>query len=228
MAMSGYETMNNEREEIELLLPWYETGRLSAEDMRRVETYLAGDTELRNRLELVREESAEVIFANERVGMPSHEARERLMARIAAEGSGARRMSAAPGGWLKRFAIGGFSPGVALGGALAAIVIIVQAAVLVSLMSGEPGNGGPSLASGEETAIETGTFALIRFQNAANAEQIAGLLSENGAVIVDGPGPGGVFRVRISSEALSDDDRDARLVTLRERPDLVAFIAPSR
>ena len=41
--MSRSETMHTERDEVELLLPWYESGRLDAADKARVEEFLAND-----------------------------------------------------------------------------------------------------------------------------------------------------------------------------------------
>lgn len=224
--MTDHQT-KSEREEIELMLPWYETGQLDAEEMSRVEAYLAKDAELRERLALVREESAETITANESLGMPRVGARDRLMAQIAAE-AGPPRKAGQFSSLIKRFSHGTLSPGLALGGALAALVIIVQAAVLVSVINYDPRDGGPQLASGQETVSQTGTFALIRFQNNANAQDIAGLLRASKAVIVDGPKPGGMFRIRISPETLSEQDRDALLASFRERADLVAFITSTR
>jgi hypothetical protein len=224
--------MNNnhtltEREEVELMLPWYETGQLTAEETQLVETHLRNDAELRRMLELIREEAGETVVANERIGMPSHGARDRLMAQIAAEG-GAPRTSGLISGWLKQFGLGGMSPGLALAGAVAAIVIIVQAAVITSMISGDPSGGGPRLASGEETVTDGGTFALIRFAEDANAAAITGLLRESGMSIVDGPKPGGVFRVKLSDETLNDDEQNALIESLRQKADLVAFASPTR
>lgn len=225
--------MNNnhtltEREEVELMLPWYETGQLTAEETQLVEDYLGRDAELRRMLELIREEAGETVVANERIGMPSHEARDRLMAQIAAEGGGAQKARGAISGWLKQLGLGGVSPGLAFGGALAALVIIVQAAVITSMISGDPAGDGPQLASGEDTVTDTGTFALIRFSENASAAAITELLRENGISIVDGPKPGGMFRVKLSGETLTEDRQSVLIENLRQQADLVAFAAPTR
>jgi hypothetical protein len=225
--------MNNnhtltEREEVELMLPWYETGQLTAEETQLVENYLGKDAELRRMLELIREEAGETVVTNERIGMPSHEARDRLMTQIAAEGGGAPRAAGLISGWLKQLGLGGMSPGLALAGAVAAVVIIVQAAVITSMISGDPAGEGPQLASGEDTVTETGAFALIRFSEDASAAAITELLRENGITIVDGPKPGGMFRVKLSDETLTEDRHGVLIENLRQQADIVAFASPTR
>ena len=74
-----------ERQEIESLLPWHAAGTLCLRDAERVERALAEDGELAHRYELVREELAETIRLNERLGAPSARAMEKLFAAIDAE-----------------------------------------------------------------------------------------------------------------------------------------------
>lgn len=217
-----------EREEVELMLPWYETGQLTAEETQLVETYLRKDAELRRMLELIREEAGETLIANESIGMPSHEARDRMMAQIAAEGGKERVSGSLISGWMKQLGLDGFSPGLALGGAIAALVIIVQAAVITSMLSGDSAGEGPKLASGEQTIKENGTFALIRFSEHASAAAITGLLRENKISVVDGPKPGGTFRIKLSNETLSEDQLSELIENLRQQADLVAFVSPTR
>src|SRR6266481_7438654 len=81
----------SERYEIEALLPWYAAGTLSRHDADRVEQALAGDTELAQRYDLVRQELAETIHLNETLGVPSERAMEKLFAAIEAEEARAPR-----------------------------------------------------------------------------------------------------------------------------------------
>ncbi|MEM6498405.1 MAG: hypothetical protein AAF709_16980, partial [Pseudomonadota bacterium] len=60
-----------EREEIEMLLPWYESGTLDPADFERVERYLEAHPEMRTQLELVGDERFETTIANEMLGAPS-------------------------------------------------------------------------------------------------------------------------------------------------------------
>ena len=74
-----------ERHEIEALLPWHATGTLPRRDSERVAQALASDRELARSYELVREELAETIHLNETLGAPSARAMEKLFAAIDAE-----------------------------------------------------------------------------------------------------------------------------------------------
>jgi hypothetical protein len=74
-----------ERHEIEALLPWHAAGTLSRYDADRIKQALAGDSELARRYDLVREELAQTIYVNERLGAPSACAAEKLFAAIDAE-----------------------------------------------------------------------------------------------------------------------------------------------
>ena len=81
----------SERYEIEALLPWYAAGTLSRHDADLVEQALACDPELARRYDLIRQELAETIHLNERLGAPSARAMEKLFAAIDAEEAGAPR-----------------------------------------------------------------------------------------------------------------------------------------
>jgi hypothetical protein len=76
-----------ERHEIESLLPWHAVGKLNRGDADRVEQALADDSELAQQYELVRGELTATIKFNETLGTPSERAMERLFAAIDAEGS---------------------------------------------------------------------------------------------------------------------------------------------
>ena len=73
------------RHKIEELLPWHATGMLSRRDADRVEQALAGNRELAQRYELVRQELAGAVLLNETLGAPSARAMEKLFAAINAE-----------------------------------------------------------------------------------------------------------------------------------------------
>ena len=69
--MSEQTTEEIEREEIEMLLPWYVTGKLDRTDAARVESYLARHPRLAAQLDLIRAERDETVLANEALGRPS-------------------------------------------------------------------------------------------------------------------------------------------------------------
>jgi hypothetical protein len=66
-------------------LPWHATGTLSRRDADRVEQALAGNRELAQRYELVRQELARTVLLNETLGAPSARAMEKRFAAISAE-----------------------------------------------------------------------------------------------------------------------------------------------
>lgn len=215
-----------DREEAELLLPWYERGTLADAEMRRIEARLAADPELRARLELIREEAAETVVAVERVGMPRRASRERLMAQIAVE-AGATPATRGLRDWLMALLPVGLSPALAMAGAAAILVIALQAVALVALLPGDA-QRGPGLASGDKPAQSAGTFAQISFKDTATVGQINTFIRSIGGVIVDGPKPGGTYKLRISPKALADAERDRIIADIAAKSDLVAFVTPTQ
>ncbi len=126
----------NDREEIESLLPWHAAGTLSRRDAERVERALANDQELARRFDLVREELTETIHLNESLGAPSARAMEKLFAAIDAEGALQAQAEL-------RFDLrtrvseffSAFAPRtLAFAGAAAALVIMLQAGVIGSMV----------------------------------------------------------------------------------------------
>lgn len=226
------EGKKTEEDGVEALLPWYEKGTLGEDDARRVEAYLASDPEAARFRELIREEVDETVAANEAAGMPSHAALDRLMASIEAEPS-VRRFSAreARRGFLARLFGEGAPSWMPLAVGLACLVILVQAAALGVLLT-RPGaqGGGTELARGPvgddalQPAADTGRTVLIRFTPSATAEDISTLLRALNATIVEGPKPGGVYRVRLSNQPLRSEQIEAILKQLRERSDIINFV----
>src|SRR5271165_237569 len=93
--------VQQQREDIEALLPWHAAGTLSRRDAERVEAALANDNELARRYDLVREELGETIRLNESLGAPSARAMDRLMAGLEAEAASApRRRTFNIGAWF--------------------------------------------------------------------------------------------------------------------------------
>jgi hypothetical protein len=216
-----------EAQEIEELLPWYEKGTLGPAEMRRVGDYLGAHPEMQFRLSLIREELAETIAANESLGMPAASARERLFAAIAAEPGAPPPARASLGVWWRNLLPEGVSPGLGLATLAACVVIIVQAAALVVFTFAEPG-GDYRVAAGRETVpAQAGSYLFVRFADDAKAADIAVLLKEVNAVVVDGPKPGGVFKLRIADRALDEAERETTIQKLREKTDIISFVAPA-
>jgi anti-sigma factor RsiW len=222
-------TAMDDRQEIETLLPWFVTGKLDTADRQRVERYLRDHPDMQRQVALAREESAETVAGAEGFGMPSRASFDKLMTRVAAQPrrrAGVRE-SVAP--YLERIAdwITGLSrPQIGAMAAAAALVVAVQGASLVYLATGSsPSHTYQTASGGSDTKADQGTFALVSFRPTATAAEVTAALAELNVQIVAGPRAGGVWRVRLSPEALAEDQAEARLAALRARTAVVGFVS---
>jgi anti-sigma-K factor RskA len=203
---------NMEPTEIETLLPWYAAGTLRRRDRQRVEDALRYDPALAHHADLVREELAETISFNESLGVPSARCMDRLMAAIDAETVAARKRNSA-GAVAAQFSsfIAGFSPRtLAVAASFAVAAIALQAFLLVSMATKPQAPFGT--ASVNPTVTGHGTFAMVRFAREASAGEITRFLEEYQATLVDGPKPGGFYRVRLTMKTLAKEEL-ARIVS---------------
>jgi hypothetical protein len=200
----------SDREEIEYLLPWHAAGTLSRRDAERVERALASDQELARRFDLVREELSETIHLNESLGAPSARAMEKLFAAIDAEGGYKRK----PGMALDlrtRVAefFAAFSPrGLALAGAAAALVILLQAGVIGSMVLNS--GGGYNTASAPDVKVDS-IDLYVNFVPQATTDEVSKFLRAHQASIVEGPKGAGTYRVRFAVTGMPKEEL-ARLV----------------
>jgi len=224
--MSNTALKNGHNEDMELLLPWYATGKLTDSEIRQVEAWLKGNPEALSHLEIVREEMALTIESNERLGVASAGSLHRLMNAIEAEGD-ARPQSDTQGTLMERLTgfLGGFSPRV-YATALAAclMLLIAQAGIIGALLTSAPDVKFQTATGGTPVTVEKGVIALVAFQNAASASDIGALMNDNEAEIIGGPAEGGLYRVRFPQTA----DPDAVVDQLRAASDVVRFVALSR
>jgi anti-sigma factor RsiW len=218
-------TNENERSELESLLPWHAAGTLSAREAQSVEAALARDPELRRRFELVREELAQTIHLNETLGAPSARALTELFAKIDAEPERHAAPSLNIGARIREF-FGGLSPRtLAWSAGAAALAIVLQAAVIGGIALKEQ-SAGYQTASVAGAASGDGSYALIRFQPQATAADITRFLQTNKLSIAGGPAAGGLYRVRIAEAKLPKAERDQRIQSLQGN-DIIGFIAPT-
>jgi anti-sigma-K factor RskA len=207
--------------DIEALLPWYAAGTLRRRDRQRVEEALRKDSDLMRHVDLVREELAETIHLNETLGAPPSRVADKLMAAIDAEANAARRR--APGaiaGWITGF-FANLSPRtMAVAASFAMLAIALQAVAIVDIFT------RPQAAvqvEGQGAEHKNGTFAMVRFARQASAAEITNFLQNNQAALVDGPTPGGLYRVRVAMTSLAKEEV-ARIVA-RMRQDRVVETA---
>ena len=214
-----------ERAEIEALLPWHAAGTLSRRDAQRVEAALAQDAELARRYALVREELAETIHLNETLGAPSARAMEKLFAKIDAEAPRPHRASLNIGAWLADL-IAGFSPRtLAWSASAAALLILLQAALIAGVtIKQRPGAGYQTASAPAATAAE-GAYALVRFAPQASADDITRFLQANKLTVVGGPAPDtGMFKLRVAVTGLPKEEL-ARIVKRLQQDQVVGIIA---
>jgi hypothetical protein len=195
MAMMSDEL--SERDEIEALLPWYVTGRLDARERARVERYVREHPEVQAHLALAREESDVTVTANEAIKAPGREALDRLLASVAVT---PRRqpLGAAFGQLANQFSdwIAGLAPPqLALAAAVAALLVMLQAAAIGALVLERAGAPTYQSAGGEQTTGESFEL-LVGFADTATMGDIAALLKRLDAVVVDGP-RAGLYSLRL-------------------------------
>lgn len=219
-------TTDPERDEDELLLPWYATGRLRPSENSRIEAALARDPELARRLGLAEGERDEAVAVNESLGAPSMKARDDLFARIDAD-LAAREQS--PRGWLRRIGerLARLPPPMLAGSALAAcLLLLLQAGLLTGAWLGGSKTTYETASHGGSGPPAGGAFILVAFAPAATAAQITEALAETGLSIVDGPRAGGIYRLRLRERADVQDNLDAVLGRLRASSGLVVLAVP--
>jgi hypothetical protein len=219
-----------ERRDIEALLPWHAAGTLTRRDAQRVEAALNEDRDLARQFELVREELGETIHLNETLGAPSARAMERLLAGIEAEGAkGRRRQSFNLAAFIgERMSM--FSPRTLAWSAVTAVLaIVLQAGLLANLYINEPGSEVPSAyktASAPTRSLgPVGSYALIGFTPQASAADVTKFLEAHKASIVEGPKPGGLYRIRVSTTALPKNDLAAIVKQMQDDSKIVRFVA---
>jgi hypothetical protein len=220
-------TEERERAEIEMLLPWYVTDRLDRADRVRVESYLARHPDVAAQLDLIRAEREQSVLGNEALGAPSPGALDQLMASLpAGRRSVAERITGSSvWGQIVDLFSASAAPGLRWAAVAAAVLIVVQAAAIATLLVRD-GGGAYQTASGQMSG--EGVSALVVFADDAPARAIAQLLTEFEASIVEGPKPGGAYKIRLRTEDRSQAVRDALLRRLAERRDIVRTVLPGR
>ena len=149
--MSNNENQITEREAVEALLPWYESGQLDAEDTKRVEAYLSAHPDIASQLALVEEERIEAVQMNEARGTPAAGALDRLMETIEEHEVANPSLAAtktALWGWASKMLGAPVPASMQWVAAAAAVLIVVQGVSLGVLMtSGVPQGPGYETAS---------------------------------------------------------------------------------
>jgi hypothetical protein len=220
----------NERRDIEALLPWHAAGTLSRRDAQRVEAALEHDQDLARQFALVREELGETIHLNETLGAPSARAMERLLAGIEAEGATTRKRRSFDLAAFVAERLALFTPRTLAWSATAAVLaIVLQAGLLAGLYVGD--RGGETSPSYQTASAPTrsftaaGSYALIGFVPQASAADVTKFLEAHQLSVVDGPRSGGLYRIRVSATALPKADLDGIVKQMQADSKIVRFVA---
>lgn len=210
---------------IEALLPWYATGKLSAEETAEVETALAADPLLRAHLARIEGERIAAIESAEALPLPSSRMADRLFAEIGKTAPSARPSFLA--GLFGRLGeqIAALSPSqLGMSAAAAALVMLVLGGALGGLVANREVTEGYQTASGPEAVNPAGAVLLIAFQPTATAAQIEQIVGSVGGTIVDGPRAGGLFQLRIGDATMNEADRKAVIEKLSAAKDIVKLV----
>jgi len=206
-----------EPQDVEELLPWYVTGRVSREEARGIEAALKTMPDLADKLAQVQRERDAVARASETVEPAPPETLQRLLQQVETtrQWRVPRIESHGEAGGLLKAAMGRNAVWqTAL--AAACIAIVALGVQLYNVPAGDQfkvaaninGVGGATL--------------IVTFQPGATAGDIGTLLTSLSAKIVDGPKPGGAYTVELPSNQTTDVE--AATSSLLARKDLVAGV----
>jgi anti-sigma factor RsiW len=229
MAMSK-KMLEQDPSEIEMLLPWHAAGTLNSRDARRVDEALAGDPELARQYAAIREECAETIDLNESLGAPSARAMRKLFAAIDAEPAAKPSLSRSISARIAGF-FASLSPRtLAWSSSLGALVLLLQAGVIGTLVKNQPAAFHTASLSMDEPVTrslgaEPPPRALVRFAPDARIADITALLDRYQAAIVETQG--GMFRLQFGGNAMAKDQMPGLLGRLQgEKIVSLAAVAP--
>jgi MFS family permease len=223
-----YKSHLKEFDEIEALLPWYVTGRLSPAQSARVARYLETHPEAATHVQLAQEELVETIAANEMLGVPTARVFGSLLASVFADRMGIRRSVISK--WVEQLGIwlNSLAPSQLNAVAIAAAFVLLLQAISIGVLVVEnpTGNSYQTASAPQAESTATGTFAIVAFVPDATARDLGAFLNDIGAEIVDGPKGGSLYRVRLSNERLRPQAIDAAVQKLMQKDSLIAFAAP--
>lgn len=215
----------SDREDMEMLLPFYAMGKLDAADTARVEAYLAAHPDMRVQLALIEDERIATVVSNEAISPPPSLTADALLAKLPK--SATAKTSEAVKGAFGRLADIFRAPDAAvLRWAAAALVALVaaQSIVVGNVLLNQP--AGYELASGGEAVTETGSFALVRFRGDATLSEIRSDLKALDLEWVSPLNRTGLATVRISEASLSSEMRNVRIQTIKTKAKTIDFITP--
>ena len=216
------EDTKTRRDEVEMMLPFYVTGQLDQAEANEIDDYLKHHPDVASQLDLIRAERESTAAGNAIYASRPARSFDRVAAMIGKTPAQPARTAGSPLDWIKQLFAMPSSPALGFVGAAAAIVILLQAATIGTLVVAQyPGIFGT--AGGNET-VDAGTTVVVRFADDASAAAIADVLSGLGVKIIDGPRGGKLFTVRIGPKTMSESERERVIAALKARSDLIVFV----
>jgi hypothetical protein len=223
MAMSNEITPHSTDEEIQMLLPFYVTGRLDRGDVDKIDEHVSRRPMVARHLSLIRDERAGAVAANEAFAARPARNFQRLATAIAVRPAPTVRRDDRLSDRIKRFFEMQASTSRGWIGAAAALVIMVQGAALAALVV-TPYSPTFTAASGGREATGAATLVVVRFAEGATTSAVTEVLAGLDMAIVDGPRSGGLFTVRLGARDMKEAERDRAIAALRAHGDLVTFV----
>jgi len=211
------------RDEVEMMLPFYVTGQLDHAEADEINEYLKHHPDVAHQLDLIRAERESTAAGNAIYVSRPARSFDRVAAMIGKAPAQPARAAGSGLDWIKRLFAMPSSPTLGFVGAAAAIVILLQAATIGTLVVAQY-TGIFTGASGGNGTVDAGTTVVVRFADYASAAAIADVLSGLGVKIIDGPRGGKLFTVRIGPKTMNESERERLIAALKARSDLIVFV----
>ena len=212
----------DKRDEVEMMLPFYVTGQLDHAEANEIDDYLKHHPDVARQLDLIRAERQSTAAGNAIYASRPARSFDRVAALIGKMSALPARAAGSPLDWIKQLFAMPSSPALGFVGAAAAIVILLQAATIGTLVVAQ--YSGIFTPAGGNGPVDAGTTVVVRFADDASAAAIADELSSLGVKIIDGPRGGKLFTVRIGPKTMSEAERERLIAALKARSDLIVFV----
>lgn len=201
--------VNQERENLSELLPWYANGTLSDSEMNAVEKALDSDPTLRLELDLILEDMTATAELAEEASVPVH-MEQRFQAQLHQLFDKREMYQSTNLVEKERWSISSFlsnlfpTQSFAYAAGALMLVVAVQAGFIVSLTQDSRAPTKFQTATGGESAASNGVNYLIQFSPNAEINEVSAFLSQKQGIIVEGPTPDGFYKVKFDIEQSAD------------------------
>ena len=219
--MPAPKTPSLSEEDVMELLPWYATGKTTAEESAAIERSLSASPRLQAELAMVRRERQVSVENMQSVGEPSPDFLKSVMSQL----DGARqwapiakdaREADAPGLFARLFGFAS-TPALRVVAVAACLAIVIEGAAIVKLSG--TGSGTYETASAPDPSA-AGPHLIVQFKPNAGMAAIGSVLSDLDAGIIRGPMPDGSYVIGLKQGA----DVDQAISALKGHGDLVAGV----